>query len=209
MLAAQVADGTWGDTQGGRYAFFRRYEQTLFAALGIAAAPEGYSEQEAAQACLDRIRKFIHSQRPPHPYAQGMLLWASSAVADLATAAEREKAVDAILALQRSDGGWALRRMLADDPKQPSGKFAGELPSDGYGTGFALFTLRQGGIAATDRRLQAGVAWLKANQRASGRWFHPSLSDRPNHVLSNSGTAWAVLGLQACDALAATAAGDR
>ena len=28
-----------------------------------------------------------------------------------------------------------------------------------------------GGVPADDPKMPAGVAWLKANQRASGRWF--------------------------------------
>ena len=68
-----------------------------------------------------------------------------------------------------------------------------------YLGGFVVFALRKSGIPASDPRLQKGVAWLKSHQRASGRWFHPTLSDRPNHVLSNTATAWAVMALEACD----------
>ncbi len=198
MVAVQGKDGTWEDTVGGKYGFFRRYEQTLFAAVGIAAAPDGYSETESGRQALERIRQFAQANPPKHAYAKGMLLWASALVEGIATAAQRKAAADQLLSLQRSDGGWALRRMLSDDPNQPAGRFAADLPSDGYGTGFTVFVLRQAGLPADDPRLRRGVAWLKGNQRASGRWFHPTLSNRPNNVLSNTATAWAVLALQAC-----------
>ncbi len=198
MVAVQEKDGTWGNTAGGKYAFFLRYEQTLFAAIGLASAPDGYSETESGRQALERIRKFAQANPPKHLYAKGMLLWASAHVEGLATPDQRKAAADELLSLQRSDGGWALRRMLSDDPNQPAGRFAADLPSDGYGTGFAIFVLRQAGLPATDSRLRPGVAWLKSNQRRSGRWFHPTLSNRPNNVLSNTATAWAVLALQAC-----------
>jgi squalene-hopene/tetraprenyl-beta-curcumene cyclase len=204
MLAVQESDGTWGNTAGGKFAFFLRYEQTLFAAVGIASAPDGYAETDAGREGLEKIRKFAQANPPRHTYAKGMLLWAAAQVPELglATPEQVKAAADEMLSLQRADGGWALRRMLSDDPNQPAGRFAAELPSDGYGTGFALFTLRQAGLAANDPRLRQGVAWLKSHQRASGRWFHPTLSTRPNHVLSNAATAWAVMGLQACGEVA-------
>ncbi|MBC7816259.1 MAG: squalene--hopene cyclase [Planctomycetaceae bacterium] len=198
MLEAQQPDGSWDDIAGGKYAFMLRFEQTMFAAVGIGQAPDGYSETEPARNALERIRKFTQLNPPKTAYSKGMLLWASVHVDGLVTAENRATFADEILSLQRPDGGWALRQMLADDPAQPAGRFASVLPSDGYGTGFALFALRQAGVAANDPRVRSGVTWLKSHQRASGRWFHPTLSNRPNNVLSNTATAWAVLALQAC-----------
>lgn len=198
MIAAQEADGTWGDTEGGKYAFFRRYEQTLFAALGIAVAPDQYADTEQARRSLEAIRKYVRVTPPKHVYAQGMLLWAGGHIEGLATPDFRRDAIASLLRLQRDDGGWALRQLLADDKAVPSGKFAADLPRDGYGTGFAIFVLRKAGMPADDVRLARGVGWLKANQRETGRWFHSTLSTRPNHVLSNTATAWAVMALDAC-----------
>lgn len=198
MASVQGIDGTWGDTAGGKYAFFRRYEQTLFAAVGIAQAPGRYKESESGRKAVDRIQRYATLNPARTPHAKGMLLWASAHADGFATAEVRQGAADELLGLQRQDGGWALRRLLADDAAQPAGKHAADLPSDGYGTGFAVFALRNAGIPASDARLRKAVTWLKANQRESGRWFHPTLSNRPNHVLSNSATAWAVMALQAC-----------
>jgi squalene-hopene/tetraprenyl-beta-curcumene cyclase len=199
MVMVQQADGTWGNTAGGKHAFFLQFEQTMFAAVGIALAPDGYAETELGRQALGRIRDFVRLNPPRHVYAMGMLLWASSHVDGLSTTEVRTSTTSKLLSLQRPDGGWALRQMLEDDPRQPAGRFAAELPSDGYGTGFAVFVLRRSGIPAEEPHLVSGVAWLKSNQRASGRWFHSSLSNRPNHVLSNSATAWAVMALRACE----------
>ena len=72
------------------------------------------------------------------------------------------------------------------------------LASDGYATGFAIYVARQAGVPAEDKRLQRGIAWLKAHQRVSGRWFTPSLGFHRQHLISNAGTAYAVLALAAC-----------
>jgi squalene-hopene/tetraprenyl-beta-curcumene cyclase len=65
-------------------------------------------------------------------------------------------------------------------------------------TGFALFALRSAGVPSDDARVQRGVRWLNTNQRESGRWFTRSLVGRKANLISNSGTAWCVLALDAC-----------
>jgi squalene-hopene/tetraprenyl-beta-curcumene cyclase len=72
-------------------------------------------------------------------------------------------------------------------------------PSDGYATGFAVYVLRQAGKPVNDDAVQRGVAWLKKNQRASGRWFTQSLNTNYAHYVSHAGTAFAMMALQACD----------
>jgi squalene-hopene/tetraprenyl-beta-curcumene cyclase len=72
------------------------------------------------------------------------------------------------------------------------------LTSDGYATGFVIFVARHAGLPATDARLQRGIAWLKSNQRASGRWFTPSQAWHTQNLIANAGTAYAVLALHAC-----------
>ena len=73
-----------------------------------------------------------------------------------------------------------------------------ESPSDGYATGLLLYVLRQTGMPATDEPIRRGVAWLKSNQRESGRWFTRSLNNDKAHYVTNAGTAFAVLALEAC-----------
>ena len=58
--------------------------------------------------------------------------------------------------------------------------------------------LRQAGLAADDPAVVKGVAWLKANQRESGRWFTRSLNNDKAHYITNAGTALAVMALAAC-----------
>ena len=102
-----------------------------------------------------------------------------------------------LLALQRKDGGWNLPS-LADWKRldgQPNDKNAS---SDGYATGLILYVLRQNGLPTKDDAIQRGVTWLKANQRASGRWFTRSVNADRAHYITNVGTAYAVMALHAC-----------
>ena len=72
-------------------------------------------------------------------------------------------------------------------------------PSDGYATGFTIFALRQAGVPVADEGIQKGLAWLKKNQRDSGRWFTRSLNTDKAHYITNAGTSFAVLALKACE----------
>ena len=70
---------------------------------------------------------------------------------------ERDRLAKAILAKQRSDGGWAQ----SDD-----------LSSDAYATGVSLFALAQsGGITPDHTAYKKGVAYLLSSQRQDGSWY--------------------------------------
>lgn len=151
-----------------------------------------------------------------------MLVWAGLHVPDLIAAEEKAKIVKELAEAQRPDGGWSLASLVdnRDDPLRQTdagrqaradkghGKeflvFVGDkayrssLASDGYATGFAVFVLRQAGVPTTDARIRRGVAWLKGNQRESGRWFTPSQAWHTQNLIANAGTAFAVLALHAC-----------
>ena len=62
--------------------------------------------------------------------------------------------------------------------------------------------LRQAGVPASHDKLQQGTAWLKANQRLSGRWFTRSLSNDKAHYIANAGTGFALLAITACEPVA-------
>lgn len=210
MLSLQRPEGNWTlllvngrrvEVDGERRAFVRGFEQTMFAAIGIAVAPEDYAKTEAASKALDLIRQFVKDHPPESPYQKGMAVWASRYVKGLLDGSQQKKAVDELLHLQGTDGGWAIENLIAGSHSFESVATSLNRSSDGYATGFVIFVARQADVPATDERLQRGLKWLKANQRESGRWFNPSLNNRPNNVLSNSGTAYAILALEACGEL--------
>jgi squalene-hopene/tetraprenyl-beta-curcumene cyclase len=142
--------------------------------------------------------RYFEKTPAPDLHHQTYLLWASLALDGLMDKAERKRTVKALLALQREDGGWSLPSLGAWKrlDGSPQDKVA---PSDGYATGLVLYVLRQAGVGAAEKPVQRGVAWLKANQRESGRWFTRSLNREGRHYISNTGTAFAILALKACE----------
>ena len=70
--------------------------------------------------------------------------------------------------------------------------------SDGYGTGFIVYVLRRAGVPADDPQIQKGIAWLKKNQRSSGRWYTRSLNKDNKHYITHAGTAFSLMALEIC-----------
>ncbi len=167
------------------------------AALAIGAAPNDYADSHEAQQGLQGLKKYLKENPPPTLHHQAMLLWGESYGLELLTDEQRNECVDGLLASQKADGGWALASL--GDWKRGDGKSQDTQTSDGYATGLAVFVLRRHGLAADDPRLKKGVAWLKANQRASGRWYTRSLNKDSKHFISHAGTAFAVMAIAACE----------
>jgi len=177
------------------------YYGATLAALAAGVAPGGYAETAAAKAGIEKLRAYFKATPAPDLHHRAMLLWASTRLDGLLTADERKAVVGELRAKQHADGGWGLpslgaytRRDAAKTPNDPAA------PSDGYATGLAVYVLRTAGVAATDPAVATGVAWVKANQRESGRWFTRSLNNDKAHYITNAGTAFCVLALEACDA---------
>lgn len=199
------------------------YGVTL-ATVAVGVAPGDYAKTPAALAGLDKIRRYLSKTKPIGLHRKAMTLWAGVFVDDLISSDEKADILTNLLAVQRPDGGWSLANLVdnTDDPSlaEPArtvniksepgygteflayvGRnevYKSSLSSDGYATGFVIYVARQAGLPATDVRLQRGIAWLKRNQRESGRWFTPSQAWHKQHLLSNLGTAFDVLALHAC-----------
>jgi squalene-hopene/tetraprenyl-beta-curcumene cyclase len=173
------------------------YYGAVFAAVGTAIAPDCYSQTEAAQQGLKKLKEYLRKTPPPSRHHKTWLLWASAKQEGLMTASERQQTIKELLALQRDDGGWSLASL--GDWKGHDGRESDKnAPSDGYGTGLVVYVLRQAGVPAKDDAIERGVRWLRTNQRQSGRWFTRSLNTDRAHYITNAGTAFAVLALTAC-----------
>jgi squalene-hopene/tetraprenyl-beta-curcumene cyclase len=179
------------------------YYGATLGALAAGLAPEDYAKSDAAAAGLAKLRGYLAKTAAPDLHHRAMLLWASTKLDGLLTADQQKGVVAELKAAQRADGGWCLPALgqykRRDEMKTPNDPAA---PSDGYATGLVVYVLRQAGVPVADPAVDRGAAWLRTNQRASGRWFTRSLNTDRAHYITNAGSAFAVLALAACGEIA-------
>jgi ankyrin repeat protein len=140
---------------------------------------------------VERARQWLRTAQPQNQegrvYQLLGLAWAGESTRKLQASSK------ALLAEQRSDGGWA----------QLPG-----LKSDAYATGQALYALRIGaGMKSADPAIARGLRYLLENQLADGTWyvrrrafpFQPTMNSGFPHGrdswISTAATSWAVLAL--------------
>jgi squalene-hopene/tetraprenyl-beta-curcumene cyclase len=192
----QQPNGAWTWNKSGLAPLeYDDYFGAVFAALGLGVAPDGYVRTPQAQQGLARLRVYFQHNPPPNLHHQLWLLWASVKLDVLAPLAHREETIRELRGLQQLDGGWSLPTLWADRKTSAPAK---RMESDGYATGLSIYALRQAGLPADDPGIVRGLAWLKAHQRQSGRWFTPSLNGSSRNLITNAGTALCAMALQAC-----------
>lgn len=141
---------------------------------------------------VQRAARWLAAQTPrdneDHALRLMGLAWARASKPTL------ETATNALLARQRSDGGWS---------QLP------HIPSDAYATGQTLYALHLAGIPSTHPAYRKGVDYLLKTQRKDGTWYVTSRSHpvQPlidgghpyiNHQwISASAGAWSTLSLLA------------
>jgi squalene-hopene/tetraprenyl-beta-curcumene cyclase len=195
MWTFQREDGTWPWPAGCKWppSEIDEYFGVVTAALAAGMAPGEYRNTPQAKQGLEKARAFLGRNPPANNYQRGMLLWASQHLDGLLTAAEKQAAIEQLLSLQRPDGGWAFASL--GNWRRSDGKPQDVETSDGYGTGFAVYVLRQAGLGAEHAKLRRGTDWLQTHQRQSGRWFTRSANKDSKHYITNEGTAFAVMAL--------------
>ena len=190
----------------------KTYQLATVAARAVANAPGWRLQQRGTptEARIRRLEEFLRAERDVQgDYDRTDLLWTASEYPGLLDAKRMRELSAMVLSHQQPDGGWSIRtfarpeewgkgnraQKLREEPE------FGNPPSDGHMTGLAIIALRKAGTPATDPRIQRGVEWLKANQRASGRWYTRSLNRDAWQFITYSGTAYPLLALSLCDAL--------
>jgi squalene-hopene/tetraprenyl-beta-curcumene cyclase len=213
MLDLQLDSGTWGTLD-----CWPPYESDAFhlaaqAAMALGTAP-GWRKNvanEKERARVEKLFAYLRDTPPPHDYGRVLLLWAAARLPELLTSDRQKELLAMISRHQRPDGGWSMRTFAAPEA-WGRGNRAKKLrdepdfavpPSDGHQTGLALVVLREHGIPVGDPRVQAGLRWLKSNQRESGRWWTRSLNNDAAHYITYSGTALPLLALGLCDEIPA------
>jgi squalene-hopene/tetraprenyl-beta-curcumene cyclase len=173
------------------------YYGIVLATVAVGHAPDNYQSTEAARKGVAKVRSYLRTMPAPNLHHRALLLWASLKIDGLMDPKEREQTVTDLLAKQRQDGGWSLTSLgrfeRRDGTPNPE-----NAPSDGYGTGFVVYVLRQFGMPADAEPIRRGIAWLKTHQRASGRWFTRSPTVNTNHYITHAGTGYALMALAAC-----------
>ncbi|MFO0868592.1 MAG: hypothetical protein U0935_06545 [Pirellulales bacterium] len=208
MCDIQLDSGTWGTLDCWPPFESDAYHEATVAAMAIGTAPGWLAglQDEKQKAAVTKLQQYLRSTPPLHDYSRVLLLWASTRMPDLLTREQQQELVEVLWKHQRSDGGWSIRTFAAPEAWGGGGRAAklrGEPefanpPSDGHQTGLAILVLRAAGVPAAEPRLQRGVAWIKANQRESGRWWTRSLNTDSWHFITYSGTAYPLLALAAC-----------
>ncbi len=187
------------------------FELTVQAARAVVTAPGWLANLKDADT-LDRVarmKKFLAAHEPVNDYELAFKLRLAALMPELVPPPQRDAATAMLWRLQQADGGWSTRRMSpimkwheAVDAKtvamiegEPD---AASPASDAYMTAFAIILLRESGVPASEPRIQKGVAWLKQNQRVSGRWWMKSLYRDTFHYITYISTAQALRALALC-----------
>lgn len=187
------------------------FELTLEAARALAAAPgwlAGLKDEDLLRR-IDKMKAFLRDARPRNDYERALRLQLAAQMPELVPQEERAAAMSLLWQKQLQDGGWSTRRMsgtrnwsdhvsekvihLIDS--QPDAASPG---SDAYMTAFAIVLLRENGVPASDERLRRGLAWLKGEQRASGRWWMQSLYRGNYQFITYIATCQALKALALC-----------
>ncbi|WP_417744096.1 prenyltransferase/squalene oxidase repeat-containing protein [Rosistilla oblonga] len=204
LWTVQREDGGWAwpDCDYAPMEIDDHYGATV-AALAIGIAPDGYSQTEQAVAGLEKLRGYFENSPPKSLHHRAMLAWCSVRIDGIVSDDERATTLEQLLGNQLPDGGWSTSGFLTDwkDLLHPDAPPLDTETSDSYGTGLVIVISRELGVPADDPRLQRGIEWLLTNQRESGKWFTRSPVNDAGNLISNTGTALAVLALQSCGKL--------
>lgn len=188
------------------------FQLATVAARAVANAPGWLKRQSGTpnEVHILRLEALLRAERKPQgDYDRTDLLWTAAEYPGLLDQKRMNELTEMVLRHQQSDGGWSIRT-FAQPEEWGKGNRAEKLraesdflrpASDGHMTGLAIIALRKAGVPADDPRIERGVRWLKANQRASGRWYTRSLNRDGWQFITYSGTAYPLLALDMCDAL--------
>jgi squalene-hopene/tetraprenyl-beta-curcumene cyclase len=176
------------------------YYGAALAAVAVGSAPGHYSSSDEIQDQLRLLRDYLHQRADSESlFNRIMVLWASAKLSGILTEEQRRVIVDAALANQREDGGWATAAL--GSWKRLDGTPLDEA-SDGYATGLITLVLQQVRVAGTEANITKGLSWLAKNQDAtSGGWYAASLNKQrdpasdASKFMGDAATAYAVLAL--------------
>lgn len=187
------------------------FELSLQAARAITAAPgwlAGIHDDELLGR-IDRFKAWLKQPELKNDFDRILRLQLAHYMPKLVPQVERDAALALLSSKQHADGGWSTRDMsaLSDWHFEISDLVTDvitNLPdsasplSDAYMTALAIVLMRQNDIPAADERIQRGLAWLKKEQRVSGRWWMESLYRGNYSYITYIATCQALKALALC-----------
>ncbi len=194
------------------------FELSLQAARAITAAPGWLAglKDEALLARVAKLKTWLRTSTPKSDFDRILKLQLAHYLPELVSAKERDAALALLSDKQHTDGGWSVRDMSPLEAwhfemspfvvnlitNLPD---AAKPESDAYMTALAVVLLRQSNVPASDPRIQRALAWLKGEQRVSGRWWMHSLYRGNYHYITYIATVQALKALALCGELPAIA----
>jgi squalene-hopene/tetraprenyl-beta-curcumene cyclase len=190
------------------------FELSLQAARAITAAPGWIAglQDEALRAKIEKLKSWLRAPEIKNDFDRVLRLQLAHYMPDLVPQAERDAALVLLSSKQHADGGWSTRDMSAlkdwhFEMSEYVTNLITNLPdaanpeSDAYMTALAIVLMRQNNVPVADERIQRGLAWLKKEQRVSGRWWMQSLYRGNYHYITYIATCQALKALALCDEL--------
>jgi squalene-hopene/tetraprenyl-beta-curcumene cyclase len=195
------------------------FELSLQAARAITSAPGWVAglKDEALLAKVGKLKAWLKQPVLKNDFDRVLRLQLAHYLPELVTSGDLEAALALLSSKQHADGGWSTRDFSAlndwhfeisetvarlitslSDSTKPE--------SDAYMTALAIVLMRQSGVPSKDERIQKAVAWLKKEQRVSGRWWMHSLYRGNYHYITYIATCQALKALALCDELPAMGA---
>jgi squalene-hopene/tetraprenyl-beta-curcumene cyclase len=191
------------------------FELSLQAARAITAAPGWLAglKDEALLTKVEKFKQWLRTATPKNDFDRVLKLQLVQYMPDLVPQAERDAALALLSSKQHSDGGWCVRDMSPiNDWHFEMSKIvlnlienlpdAAKPESDAYMTSLAIVLMRQNNVPVSDPRIQKGLAWLKREQRESGRWWMHSLYRGNYNYITYIATIEAMKALDLCGELA-------
>lgn len=192
------------------------FELSLQAARAITAAPGwlGGLKDKALLARVEKLKQWLRTAPPKNDFDRVLKLQLTRYLPELVTQSERDAALALLASKQHADGGWSTRDMSPiDDWHFEMSPFvlnlikslpdADQPQSDAYMTSLAIVLMRQNNVPVSDPRISKGLAWLKREQRESGRWWMHSLYRGNYHYITYIATVEAMKALDLCGELGA------
>jgi squalene-hopene/tetraprenyl-beta-curcumene cyclase len=190
------------------------FELSLQAVRAITAAPGWLTELRDKKLLgkVEKLKTWLRTSEPKNDWDRVLSLQLAFYLPELVPAEKRDAALKLLSSKQHADGGWSTRDLSAlkdwhFEVSETVQKLITSLPdaakpeSDAYMTALAIVLMRQSDVPAEDERIQKAVAWLKKEQRVSGRWWMHSLYRGNYHYITYIATCQALKALALCDEL--------